>query len=167
MTRGKLLLIGSTLLLASLVAFTLFDPNRFLLGVVRGDSWFQGRPSSYWRRVLREEDQPALQTPEAVPVLGECLQDRNPGVRLRAAQMLGALGTQARDAVPYLVKALNDESGSPSRESVFFLGALLAAKDAESKVEPPDLGGAQAAYFVVADALVEIDPEAARNVLGR
>ncbi len=166
MSRGKLTLIGVIVVVVALVAFTMFDPNRFVLGTLRGDSWFGGKPSSYWRRLLREEDAPALKAPEAVPVLREALRDKNPGVRARAAFTLGALGPQASAAVPDLIEALNDDSGSPDKDAVRFLKLLLRVKADGTKIQSAQFGSDhEAAYYAVADALVDIDPEAARKVL--
>jgi hypothetical protein len=67
--------------------------------------------------------------------------------------------------VPDLLTALNDDSGSPSQYSVLFLKALLDAKEPNSKLGPVEVPRSQAAYFAAANALVEIDPEAARKVL--
>jgi HEAT repeat protein len=41
----------------------------------------------------------------AVPALVKALQDKEPGVRRSAAEVLGAMGLEAKDAVPALAEA--------------------------------------------------------------
>ena len=63
---------------------------------------------------------------QAVPSLTQCLSDGNPGIRLRAVQSLGNLGSGAKEAVP-AIQLLRHDSVEQIRES---------AADALSKIDP-------------------------------
>src|SRR5262249_13736461 len=82
--------IGAILAIAVLGAF--LDPTRTVWGYLRGDKFYQNRPTSYWRTVVAGEEYSELQSPEAVPVLAQMLKDRNYHVRGRAAVLLGQIG---------------------------------------------------------------------------
>src|SRR5947209_4038854 len=101
------LLIGLVAGLAVAVLAVLLDPTYVLRGVLRGQSFFQGRPTSYWHRELQSED-PAVAAEAqrrlregsvaAVSVLAELLGEL-PGsdgqgaeVRRQAADLLRELG---------------------------------------------------------------------------
>lgn len=111
------------LLLALLVAtiVVLYVPALHwgLLGLVRGDSFFHGLPTSYWRFQLEggtdpvERDRAAWELerggPAALPVLIEILQDRQTHARIEAAQVLEHMGPAARPAAPALREAMEEE----------------------------------------------------------
>ncbi len=63
----------------------------------------------------------------AVPGLLNALEDRNPLLRAKAAEVLGLLEADAKEAIPSLIKTLKDEAGS----------ARAAASQALSKIGQP------------------------------
>src|SRR5581483_6173155 len=97
------------------------DPTCVVLGFLRGETFFEGRPTTYWHRALRSLD-PKVQAvalrdlqdggAAAVPVLIELVQLpsgtdwADVEVRCQAADLLGRLGAEARAAVPALMDAL-------------------------------------------------------------
>src|SRR5262249_9462862 len=111
----KQLIVGLALLLVVCAIAVVADPTCVLLRLLRNESFYQGRPTSYWSREIRRardiEASDALSTAqdwfsnlfrpnkwtraedtnllkggaEAAPVLKELLRDKNPGVRSTAA----------------------------------------------------------------------------------
>jgi HEAT repeat protein len=120
--RRLLLALGLVLVLGA--ALALLEPNGALLGWLRGEAFFRGRPASGWARRLRDAD-PAEQERavsalregkgSAVPVLLVLLRGGEEGVSCHAALTLGGIGPEARGSVPALVSAL-DEGGPRARE---------------------------------------------------
>ena len=53
-------------------------------------------------------------SPTTVPILTNLLADPDPALRIYSANALGKLGPKARDAVPLLVKALQDHATKPA-----------------------------------------------------
>jgi HEAT repeat protein len=135
----KYVLIGSGLLLAVALGVAL-DPTRAVLGTLRGEPFYGGRPASYWRKELLD-DAPGARTNAvkaladggqgAVPVLVELLRESGPDkasaeVRWTAALALGHVGPGATAAVPALIEALDDPEPL----------VRLSAADALGKVGP-------------------------------
>jgi HEAT repeats len=113
------LLLGFSLLALLLAA--LFEPNRIIIGIVRGEAFLDWRPTSYWREILLVDGQSGkvteatvqiFKTPTAIPVLRECLDDPDRNVRWPATALLGRFvgrGISFTDRVfPSLKKALHD-----------------------------------------------------------
>jgi hypothetical protein len=82
--RLAVVLLLAALLLGGVV---LWEPTGVVRGWWRGESFFQGRPTDYWRRTLEgsdpAEEERALRRLEgggaaAVPVLAEMVRDRRP-----------------------------------------------------------------------------------------
>jgi len=118
--RRKRLIVSLGVLLGvcAIAVAVVADPTCVLLGLLRSESFYQGRPTSYWSREIRRAKDigasDALSTaqdwfsdlfrsnkwtraediqllkggPEAAPVLKELLRDKNPGVRSTAAWAL-------------------------------------------------------------------------------
>jgi len=86
-----------------------------LIGLVRRDRFFHGRPTSYWRFALNDQfsgnpdHELAQGGKEAVPVLIELLNGEGRTVRRRAAKVLGWIGPPARAAIPALQEAMEEE----------------------------------------------------------
>jgi HEAT repeat protein len=142
----------------------LWEPTGILLGHLRGESFFQGRPTNYWRQALQNSD-PASRTAavetlkqggaSAVAVLVELLKDDRSNdwsaaeVRWTAAEILGELGTDAAKATPDLLAALHDPDahvrsvaalmlqkvGAPPEQAVPPLIGLLDGNDRLRAVE--------------------------------
>ncbi len=99
------------------------DPTGVLQGWLRSESFWSGRPASYWSQSLRSED-PLEQSEarqqlehggaDAVAVLTEVLADRGAAdwqateARWNAAEILGRIGPAAQSASPALLEALQD-----------------------------------------------------------
>src|SRR6266511_3969450 len=82
-----------------------------LIGLVRRESFFHGRPTSYWRLELmnptsRAAEELAQGRAAAVPVLVEILNGQGRGLRARAAHLLGRIGPPAEAAIPALQEAM-------------------------------------------------------------
>src|SRR5262249_13798398 len=160
-----------------------FEPNRRLRGWLHSEDFFQGRPTSYWSKVLRQgfvEGESRVEglrelssESEAIPVLIGCA--RNPDVRARlgALSLLtrskpGQIGRLWRDrAFPVCLDALHDQDRRIGR---FALASLPSAKEKAPSAVPaiaallddPDEQTASQA-----DALLwSIDPDARAKQLG-
>src|SRR5262249_18771541 len=97
------------------------DPTQVLLGWLKREAFFRGRPVAYWSKALRNPD-PNLQLEarktlreggtQAVPVLAELLQEgagdgwSAAEVRWECAEGLGQSGPEPRPAVPVPIAAL-------------------------------------------------------------
>src|SRR5262245_46016968 len=101
----KLVLIALALVLAAAAAALWREPTGWLWGTLRRESFYDGKPTTYWERALRG-DRPSAQVEArkaltdgkaaAVPVLLELLRDRaDAKVRWTAAEILGLIGPDA------------------------------------------------------------------------
>ena len=122
MNKRRLLLLAG--LVVFLVAVVLLEPTGILRGYLRQERFFGNRPSSTWGQRLRDPD-PVVQKETmtvlkaggtlAVPVLVELLRGKEGSawqgaeVRWMAADMLGAMGHNAQEALPALWQALGDQ----------------------------------------------------------
>jgi len=119
--KNRWILWGLFALIAAALAI-LFEPTRIVRGWLRGESFFAGRPSSYWSEVIRDrypvaafEDAVGLgignePDPAAVPMLIELLEDADDQVRFAACNALAAIGPAARQAIPALLTMLGDSN---------------------------------------------------------
>ncbi len=142
----RLVLTGAAVLLALGASAVLLDPTRVLLGTLRGEPFYRGRPASFWRGALLDAA-PGAQTnarndlaegqAEVVPLLVELL-EKTPGagrdaaeVRWNAAIVLGVIGEPAASAVPALTAALEDPERLVRVSAADALGKIgPAARDA-------------------------------------
>src|SRR5438132_9378996 len=110
-------LIGLGMAFVLLLAAVYLDPTCTLQGVLKRDSFFRGKPTTYWRKALNDSTPSVhLETlqqlkeggPSAVPVLVELLKGAPNSdweaakVRWLAAEILGQIGAEAKGAVPAL-----------------------------------------------------------------
>lgn len=182
----------------------LYPPLKWrLIGWMRGEAFYQGRPTSYWRQKIQqyqhstmEERQAshdhwmrkveelvglpsndlfkhpytelnnpaAVDNPAGVSVLVQLLQDSDPHIRGTAALEIANYSPPTGPAVPILIDLLEDPDpyvranaamsllGSKAKEAVPSLLRLL---------NDEDLGVRQAAR----QAICEIDPEAAAKAM--
>ena len=144
----------SLAVLFALVCAVAVEPTGVVLGWLRGEAFFEGRPTSAWSRDLRSTD-PERQLAgleqlsgggsEAIAVLSELVTARGGSrwqaaeVRWRAAEILGGMGPAAEPAIPVLMQGLKDEdphvravvamalpaAGAPAGEAVPALTELL------------------------------------------
>ena len=103
-------------LLAVATAGVFLEPTGVVIGWVRGESFFQDRPTRYWRRNLKDQDPGArtntihtLSSADALRVLRELLKDRDADIRLSAVTALTLLKPDPTVAVPELANALSDD----------------------------------------------------------
>src|SRR6516164_11555891 len=115
--RWHIVLAGALLMLVGIVYF---DPTRVLIGLLRGEGFYRGRPTAYWAKTLEDEN-PSIQEKtfqalvegkkDAVPVVVALLQNhqkmdwRDVEVRWKAATILGRIGPDAEPAVSALIDA--------------------------------------------------------------
>jgi HEAT repeat protein len=139
----KRLAAGCALLLLAATAVAFFEPTGTVLGKLRGEKFYGGRPTSVWRKELLDRA-PGAQTNAvmaladgkagAVPVLIDLLHTGDAAggkeVRLMAALALGHAGPEAEPAVPALTELLSDPSPD----------VRVAAAEALGKVGPAATG---------------------------
>src|SRR5262245_44912015 len=103
-TRVWFLLLA-LILFAILGSVTLLSPLRFVvLGWLHGESFYRGRPTSYWT---------------------DALSDRDADVRNEATSALRNLGPRAdENAVHALVKALDDDRSTVRWDAAHALGEI-------------------------------------------
>lgn len=127
------------------VAAALYFPQFGVRGWLSGEPQYQGQPVSAWRRGLASDD-PAVQADTirqlstggsaAVPVLMALLEQSKSGdwvaaeVRWRAADLLGQIGTEARQAIPALLATAKDEDIHVSKVAITALGTVAPAASA-------------------------------------
>ncbi len=154
MTRR--LFIGIGVVLALLAIGVWIEPTGVVLGWMNGEAFYRNRPTRYWSKALTSTD-PATQAEthqalneggkSAIPVLAEVLQkDDNAEARWKAADLLGRLGPDARQApaaLSSLSSALKDANpqvravaatalasvGPAGTEAIPALQELLATPD--------------------------------------
>src|SRR5258708_6617527 len=167
--------------LAAMIAAVWLDPTYILLGLLRNESFYRGRPTSYWRvvfhRAVHGDPEDKIRAHEemlgieptygqsmdtaAIPVLVELLDDEDEETRFVACNALGARGTEAAPAVPALQRMLHQEGLYRHRNAVKTLasigpgakGAILDLIEALKEDDP------MVNYFAAA-ALGRIGPEA-------
>lgn len=174
--RRRRRVIQATLLVlfVALVAGAALEPYHVVPGLIRGESFHQLRPTSYWRKVLREDGragQLSARTKEVFnwnggAILLECLKDPDPHVRRPAALLLGRVVTP-REALQELRPALAD----PDRNVRILVlralawkgfDAMAAGADIAAMLQDPDEELAHEADA----ALWEINPRLAVSTCG-
>ncbi|MGH7223640.1 MAG: HEAT repeat domain-containing protein, partial [Gemmataceae bacterium] len=113
----KRLLIGLAVLLLLAGVAVWLEPTGVVLGWLHGEAFYRNRPTRYWETALTDAD-PKRQVDAhqqlkdggraAVPVLAQLLRSGRVEARWRAADLLGQMRADARDAAPALVQALGD-----------------------------------------------------------
>jgi hypothetical protein len=124
----------------------LIAPLRYaLIGFVKHERFYQLRPTSYWLKILKDEDARyrrwAAHTlgnlgsePGVVPALIEALKDKDHEVHRLAAISLGTIGPTAKQAVPALSEAR--KNGDDDRRMVI--------DEALTKIDPETVSKAGA-----------------------
>lgn len=122
MKRKTLLRLVAIVALLAVIALYM-DPSKTLLGWVRGETFFENLPTSYWVGALTSKD-PSAQADAirkltdaktaSVPVLVE-LVESNPGAdatsigaRTEAINLLGKVGASDQKAIDALIRSLKD-----------------------------------------------------------
>jgi hypothetical protein len=131
--------VGVLLALAMIAVLAIPENRLTVLGYLRGENRFQGRPTSYWRlKVERyvvgmqnsatkattfwekllefisfgQSPRPSVLAgnTESLPVLIDLMKDKTSrGATVEVYKTLASMGTNAKDAVPLLIEALNDK----------------------------------------------------------
>jgi hypothetical protein len=189
MTTRKRLTLGLILVVASLVAAAFSMPAFYIVrGRWRGEPFFHGMPSSYWRNAVRRwnnkpdefpwwnavqdllgaDTKPSVlsdaEDPAAIPILLCLVQDEHEAVQIAAVHALDRLQPGAPETVPLLVEALNDPNPVVRYWAATLLGRLgkkakSAAAALKLALQDKDLNVHQAAY----ESLAEIETADARR----
>jgi HEAT repeat protein len=110
--------IAIAMMLLAIVVYVLVEPSGVVLGRLRGEAFFEGRPTSYWARSLTAGPKSKVEAiarleqgkSDAAAVLIELLHDTasdTAELRWTAAEILGGIGPAAQ-AGPALLAALED-----------------------------------------------------------
>lgn len=136
MKKRWVLCIGIVLAILLVAIAIAVDPTCVLQGVLKRESFFLGRPTSYWRAAIKHRDHDIYRSfgiewggrPDAaaVPVLIELLQDTDDQVRAEACMCLAVFGPEARAAVPILVKLLKHPDLYDRRRASYTLAAVVS-----------------------------------------
>ncbi len=133
-------LTAAGLMILAAAAYVLFEPSGAVLGRLRGESFFDGRPTGYWARSLCGDPATAVDAMErlregqadSVPVLIELLEDTGPNsaeLRWTAAELLGEIGVAAKPASGALLTALTDPDPHVRAVAAHSLPAIGVAAD--------------------------------------
>lgn len=162
------LFIGALLLLGfGLAVALILTPLRFMvLGAVRGEATYHGKPTCYWAHELASDEGSAAAYQElqdgrsdAVPVLVAGLGCDTPKVRRACAAILGQCGAEAQPAVPNLARCLKDPDPILRQVAAEALGLIgPAAHEALSALREALKDGAANVRTTAAVALQRIEP---------
>jgi HEAT repeat protein len=136
----KIILISLVLVALLALGAVLLDPTCTLLGLLKRESFYRSRPTTYWKSALKDSNPSVHQEtlsalkaggPAALPVLVELVRQPSSDwtvteVRCTAADLLGGMGPSAREAAPALVEALRDPDQHVRSVAVTALGAIGA-----------------------------------------
>lgn len=160
MKRRRFIFLGIGILL--LTGISLLPATRWRIkGWMNGEAFYQSRPTSYWRQeILALQDGPPprpapnwwdrlignkpagiherfhwsyLATPEAIPVLGELLQDADTAVRHYAIGNLGMILSEPDTILPLLISAYRVEADSTIRARLLVVIPHFWARDQLAK----------------------------------
>jgi hypothetical protein len=178
MKRRRRLWLGAAALLLVAALVAVFEPTGMVRGLLRGEDFFRGRPTSYWREALRADGQAGTLShvtvesfrgkwSSALPVLLACLKDPDRNVRWPAVNLLAHCSAPTPEILPPLRQALHDPDPEVRLQALLALGAL----GANARAAVPELAALyrdpqpQVAHF--ADrALWQIDVAAALKAGG-
>jgi hypothetical protein len=135
--------VGLVLGCALLAAF--LEPTQTVRAYLAGEAFYRGRPTRYWREVLRAEgpnrqmsDETRrlfLRSDEALPVLKACARDPDPNVRRVAVTLAGRSGLRTQAVLDLLRNALHDEVPAVRLNAA----AILASWGRMARAAIPDL----------------------------
>jgi hypothetical protein len=131
--RWRWLGFVALLLVCALVLYVIFDPNRVVRGFLAGEAFYKGRPTSYWRDVLRAEGEAGHvsrktnmelgMSADALPVLMECARDPDVHVRWPAVYLLGRSGIRSVPVLDALLEAISDDEPDVRFQAIMAIGA--------------------------------------------
>jgi HEAT repeat protein len=135
-------LAGLTLLLTTFIACVTSSPP----------PWYKSYGFNSYNEVVE---------PSSVSVLIKALGDNDENVRYWAAEALGEIGPEAKDAIPALIKALSDNDESVRIKAIYVIGRIgPAAKEAIPALIKAFGDSDYGARTVAGEALKKIGPEA-------
>ena len=159
------------------IGVVFLESTHTVSGFFAGDAFYQGRPTRYWREILRANGRnntiPFTTVRQffdiytAFPVLRECASDPDRNVRWPAIYLLGRGEARSEKIVSVLVGALDDEDMEVRLQAISALDhwgptARSAIPALVHRLKDPEL---QVAHY--ADiALWDIDPSAAVKLCG-
>jgi HEAT repeat protein len=131
-----LIVITCAVALAWRFPATIYKP----LGLLRHEAFFDGKPTTYWVRALKQEGFLGHPPPEgdvgktlreggsaAVPVLREIAASPDESLRAEALRALALIGPEAKDATAMLTETIKNEDNS---------SRFMLASEALAKVDP-------------------------------
>jgi hypothetical protein len=126
--------LAGVLLIATAVCV---DPTRVVLGRLAGESFYAGRPTSYWgREVLRDsarvQESLKLPSPESLPVLREMLASKSDDVCFFACNAIAMIDPGAQSSVPDLIELLRHPNHYHRRNAAFALSTTIGPGDGEA-----------------------------------
>jgi hypothetical protein len=149
MKTRKRLALGLSLVAAGILAAAFATPAfYFVRGWWRGEHFFHGMPTSYWRNAIRQWNRgpdevrwwnralerlgvdlkPTVlndsQDPAAIPILLCLAQDEEEAVQIAVGYALERLQPTARETVPLLVESLNHQNPTVRYWAATLLGRL-------------------------------------------
>ncbi len=167
--------VGLFLVIGVIVAW--LEPTQTIRGFFAGDAFYRGRPTRYWRKVLRVEGRSSnissataaqfRETQEAFPVLRACASDPEWSVRGAAVALLGQGNARSEEILAVLVGALDDANGDVCLKAIRALDqwgpmARPAVPALAKLLKDPEIKIARSADI----ALWDIDPSAAVKECG-
>lgn len=175
MFTKRVLIVGSVLSMLLLIAIIcLADQDRSLISFIRGERFFQGHPTSYWRPKFAGDGaaknlSPALLKSfhlqvRAVPVLEQLVQDPDPNIRWSAIALIDRCADFSK-CFDIFTDHLRDPDKQVAIQAILGLGrmrreSLDALPQLATLTEAKDLDIAVAASL----ALWNIDPPSAIEV---
>jgi hypothetical protein len=143
--------LGIALVVLATAVLLLPLPRSILIGLLRGEAFYKGRPTNYWKDEIKYAIDarkpwpstvtdrllmagglvhhhgavlPNLGEPAALPVLAELLSDPDVEVRWHAAAVLFDKGPWAEPALPRLKEMLQDDDPRVRRTCVFAVQSI-------------------------------------------
>jgi len=181
-SRGRKTLVATLVgVLAVLSLVIAFDPTHFVWGLLTGQHFFRARPTSYWRKVFRQQGKDGKIGPEqqdefrvlsnnAEGVLKQCSRDSHPIVRRVAVQLVGV--SLFHRGAGILLEALKDEDADVRISALISLGNLgsegsLAVQEVETLARLSPIATKHDEYIreLARYALWSISPKRARTIL--
>jgi hypothetical protein len=167
-------------LLALLVLGSILDPSQTVRALVRGEAFYQWRPTRYWREVLRadgekgkisDESIKRLRKKAACPVLIQCSMDKDPNVCWPAIGLLGELESRelfpSSQALVLFREGLNSEHEIVRFQSARAIGLMgirgrSASEDLVHLLQDPSISTRCCADY----AIWQIDQSSAPKLTG-
>jgi hypothetical protein len=119
--RWRLWLTAAVIIAVIIFIWNYEKETYALSGLIKGETFFDGRPSSYWKARFKDEGEAGIRSLRrvtvelfdknrnaALPVLLEALQDSDKDIRAVAIFLVGQYGKDCANELPLLTAALRD-----------------------------------------------------------